>query len=89
MPYIKQEQRPDFDKILNELKPDGPGELNYVITRLCISYAERKGIRYGNLNEVMGVLSSVAREFYRRLVAPYEDKKMRENGDVKGYDNES
>jgi len=30
----------------------------------------------------MGVLSAITEEFYRRKVAPYEDEKIVENGDV-------
>jgi len=30
----------------------------------------------------MGVLECIKQEFYRRAVAPYEDKKKEENGDV-------
>lgn len=32
--------------------------------------------------QILGVLSCVQQEFYRRVVAPYEDQKCRENGDV-------
>ena len=33
----------------------------------------------------MGVLSCVGAEFYRRVIAPYEDKKIIQNGDVEPY----
>ena len=85
MPYIKQDLRPDFDKAIEQLKPDSAGDLNYIISRISIDYVERKGKKYSILNEVMGVFSSVAHEFYRRIVAPYEDQKIQENGDIKGY----
>jgi broad-specificity NMP kinase len=40
------------------------------------------GFNYTNVNSVMGVLSCVSAELYRRLAAPYEDRKIKENGDV-------
>ena len=35
-----------------------------------------------NYNRSMGVLECIKSEWYRRQVGPYEDKKIRENGDV-------
>ena len=55
------------------------GALNYTITRLV------RGLyptRYFHLNRALGVLSAVAHELYRRGIAPYEDTKIKENGDV-------
>ena len=78
MPYI-----PEYDrKILFDRKAMKPGELNYLLTRECDDYITRKGLSYNNLNEVMGVLACVQAELYRRVAAPYEDKKCRENGEV-------
>ncbi len=37
---------------------------------------------YDNYNTVIGVLESMKLEMYRRTVAPYEDLKVQENGDV-------
>jgi len=37
---------------------------------------------YFHYNRAMGVLASAMQEFYRRRVAPYEDVKIAENGDV-------
>ena len=55
------------------------GELNYVITRIL---KESYPLRYFNLNRAMGVLECAKLEFYRRVVAPYEDIKIKESGDV-------
>ena len=87
IPYIKQERRSDLDGPIDEIvgiivKSDvreQDGQLNYVVFRLL------KGIYqegYFNYNRALGVLSAVEKEFYRRRVAPYEDKKIKENGDV-------
>lgn len=80
MPYIKPERR---DAILAGAKPQDPGELNFAITVQVDRYLEDKGgIRYGHLNEVIGALDCAKLELYRRIAAPYEDKKIAENGDV-------
>jgi len=47
------------------------------------SVAKDEGrVRYAHLNEVVGVLECAKLELYRRVVAPYEDQKMTESGDV-------
>jgi len=38
--------------------------------------------KYFNYNRAMGVLESCKLEFYRRFVGRYEDKKIKENGDI-------
>ena len=86
MPYIPQDDRTQFDDSITDLKPEKAGELNYIISRLCADYIARKGKNYANLNEVMGVFSCASAEFYRRLVAPYEDEKIESSGDIQGYD---
>ncbi len=81
MPYIKQTDRTQFD-ITKEVQPQTPGELNYVISQLCSQYLESKGVGYTNCNEIVGVLECVKQEFYRRITVPYEDVKIKENGDI-------
>ncbi len=86
MPYIKPEYRPLYDQAIDELLDNLimdhlAGDLNYVITRLCIGMVEGRE-NYANMNEVLGVLDAAAKEYYRRKVAPYEDQKREANGDV-------
>jgi hypothetical protein len=61
------------------------GELNYEIHNLIFSYLTAKGLSYQTINDVMGVMTGVQAEFYRRIAAPYEEKKLRENGDIDLY----
>ncbi len=86
MPYIEKERRESIvEQIFSFVLPKEiktPGELNYAITVLCNEYLKKKGISYTNMNEVIGVLDCAKLEFYRRMTAPYEDKKIDENGDV-------
>ena len=37
---------------------------------------------YARFNEMIGVLECCKLELYRRVISNYEDKKMRQNGDV-------
>jgi hypothetical protein len=78
MPYITQEHR----SIMRAgAKPCTVGELNYVITRLCRDYWRDRG-SYQAINDVLGALEGAKLEFYRRVAAPYEERKIAENGDV-------
>jgi len=85
MPYIEKTRRYELDKQgaarLGEFCATS-GELNYAITRLCLSYLDRHHKRYATMNEILGVLQAVGFEFYRRVAADYEDQKIQENGDV-------
>ncbi|MFZ5876250.1 MAG: DUF6899 family protein [Nitrospirota bacterium] len=80
MPYITADARARLDA---GGKPETVGELNYAITRLVDSYLVKQGgLRYANLNEVIGVFECAKLELYRRVAAPYEDQKRAESGDV-------
>lgn len=87
MPYIKQEDKDkwcqdDLNEVIGQI--ENCGELNYIFTIIAHSYIKRKGLRYQNINDVLGALDGASKEFYRRVAAPYEDKKIEENGDVWG-----
>lgn len=85
MPYIDPEQKLALDQ---GSIPTDPGQLNYVLTRECIRYLEQRagmrGLRpsYYDRAEVLSALEGAKLEFYRRALAPYEDQKAEENGDV-------
>ena len=80
MPYVDEKAR---DRLDRGSEPENAGELNYAVTRLVDRYLTNKGkIRYAHLNEVIGVLECAKQEFYRRVVSPYEDRKILESGDV-------
>jgi hypothetical protein len=44
-----------------------------------------KNISYKNIAMATGVLENIKQELYRRIAAPYEDRKVLENGDIKEY----
>lgn len=79
MPYIDASTRRQID---GGVQARTAGQLNYQISSLCKKYLDFYGICYDHLNEVIGVLECVKQELYRRVVVPYEDKKIKENGDV-------
>jgi hypothetical protein len=79
MPYIDLDSRL---KVATYGEPENAGELNYLFTVIANEYLERKGLRYQNLNDIIGALEGAKLELYRRVAAPYEDKKIKENGDV-------
>ena len=87
MLYVKPENRAKYEKSLGELidilrslpVEEVDGELNYVVTRML---KQVYPLRYFHINKAIGVLECVKLEFYRRVAAPYEDKKMKESGDV-------
>lgn len=87
MPYIPPQDRtgldPFIDQLYDELDRRGfqSGELNYCISTM-IARQWRKAPSYGFAARIRGVLGDVKDEFYRRFVAPYEDKKIAENGDI-------
>lgn len=96
MPYIKQNQRQMIDDELKVLMnaiaaatPKGPdhkdlpGMLNYIMTQLLQQQIIRNGgPSYSLLNKLTGAVECCKLEFYRRVVAPYEDEKIQENGDI-------
>ena len=43
--------------------------------------------KYYHYNQLIGVLECAKLELYRRLVTPYEDIKITDNGDVYGSSN--
>jgi len=89
MPYITKDLRKeiiDFPKGgIIEVNIDmigTAGDLNYVITTIIADYFARTSKKYQDINNIIGALECAKQEFYRRIVSPYEDKKIKENGDV-------
>ena len=85
MPYISEQNRRELMWVgqaledVNKCKKISAGELQYIIA-LAIKHIGPEN--YQDMNDIMGALAGAQMEFYRRTVAPYEDKKIKENGDV-------
>ena len=82
MPYIKQRDRKELDAGKG---PENAGELNYAIHLLLAKYTSINGESYQTYNDMQGALRCVSDELARRRIAPYEDKKKQENGDILFY----
>jgi len=81
MPYIKQLDREILTPV-SHAPASTSGELNFQITRLVQSYLGNSLGNYAAFNDAVGALECAKLELYRRMVAPYEDQKIQENGDV-------
>ena len=81
MPYVKKDRRADLDisvrSLGNTLKVDG--DLNYIL----FAYAKRHiEPGYQNYRNFLGELNEAVAEIRRRLLVPYENEKISENGDI-------
>ena len=80
MPYVEEFKREYLDTVvknLSSLKADG--DLNYVLFALCKRHVKPS---YNNYKNFCGELRQCVTEIERRILAPYEDEKIKENGDV-------
>ena len=79
MPYIKPEDRSYFRTL--PILENG-GELQYCIAKMIQEMLDirsgERAIRYKDLEEIMGALSGAQAEFYRKVVAPYEEEPDRD-----------
>lgn len=83
MPYITKQRRIDFFRgALGDNEASSPGELNYLFTLFSTWYVKNKGLSYQTINDVLGALEGCKQEFYRRVAVPYEQEKIKANGDV-------
>ena len=99
MPYIDEEERLELDTQIdnmilairdNKTNLNNPhdfsnylGRINYCFSRIV--YGVMRDVSYRNIAMVTGVLENIKQEYYRRVAEPYEDIKIRQNGDIKEY----
>lgn len=79
MPYIKPIQK---EALAAGVPIETPGNLNYLITSLLKRYWKNSPQNYQAINDIVGAVEGAKQEFIRRIVNPYEDGKIKENGDV-------
>jgi len=90
MPYLTKEEKEKFDPKYKETLSflekmdikDLTGHLNYMVFRTVKVWTKKNGKKYFVFAAIVGTMICCVLEIYRRLVAPYEDKKILENGDV-------
>lgn len=83
MPYIEQQKREDLNSIL----PTTAGELNFLIHSIVNEYFSMKDESYQAYNDIIGAIECAKLEIYRRKVTPYEEQKLKQNGDIPFYEN--
>ena len=85
MPNIIKDQRKKYESAIDNLivllKDTSMGEINYCLSKLIWRLFDLNK-SYANANNLFGMLHAVSNEFYRRKIAPYEDEKMKINGDL-------
>jgi hypothetical protein len=82
MPYVRQERRQELNFVVDSMKRAdicADGDLNYVLFKFCKDTVKPG---YNNYKNYIGELEETIAEIRRRFLAPYEDKKIEENGDV-------
>ena len=88
MPYIPKDSRAEYDDEINNLvekleawdNDTLSGHLNYIFFRLAGILGTSES--YARMAVISSALSEAQTEFRRRVMAPYEDEKIKENGDV-------
>lgn len=83
MPYIKQENRTNFDNVLNEIcEIPSKGDLEYCIFKLMKKYMSTRETKYSNLHDCVYAAIHCGDEFRRRFLDRREDQAIIENGDI-------
>jgi len=82
MPYIKKANRIHCENVIKAMEDAvviADGDLNYILYAFC-----KRNVKpsYNNYKNFCGELRQCATEIERRLLADYEDTKIKENGDV-------
>ena len=95
MPYIKEDRKKTLlvskenVKTLEEtLEQIGramfeKGELTYCVYKLGLEYLNNHKKNYQNISDCIAAMNDSAEEFRRRILNPYEDEKIKQNGDIK------
>lgn len=82
MPYISENNKEIIDnQTIGQFNRNTVGELVYAIYRLCLNVLPEKP-SFVSYAVVMGALVCTMLELYRRKIAPYEDEKIKDNGDI-------
>ena len=95
MPYISDEKREKYEETLSTLMSlvketdieDREGDLNYLCSRLVANCMRPEtGWRYKYLERAKAVFTEARDELSRMLVAYYENKCIKKNGNIPEYE---
>ena len=82
MPYIEKKKRELLLSIIDEMADKeikADGDLNYILFYYAKYIVPHS---YNSIKNFCAELRQTATEIERRILAPYEDEKIKENGDV-------
>lgn len=84
MPYIQSKDRQRIDPYIAPLTDTlkTVGDLNYAVTRVALQYLENIGMNYSNFSNLIGTLTLIPMEIWRRIGQPYEYMKQQLNDDL-------
>jgi len=93
MPYINEKRREALSDILDEVRysfcsdedidKGEKGDINYLVCMIVVKYLLARGeLNYQTISEAIDAVHDAECELRRRLLEVYEDKKIRENGDI-------
>ena len=82
MPHIAREDKPPYGPAIAQLKTllrgKPKGHLTYVLYMLTLNYPTER--RYAALSDARACLGDAYDEFYRLIMAPYEEEVIAKNG---------
>lgn len=88
MPYIKQDERPQYDHHIEPLvraleeNDFNEGHINYIFCKILKAKYDKENHSYKSINAIMGVLDCVGIELYRRFFSIKEEIVRVKNGDI-------
>lgn len=86
MPYIPEEEKTKYEPALSHLRAlitdkTPKGNLTYLVYAIGLEYFKGRE-SYTRISTAISSLQDAAEELRRRHLNPYEDEKIKENGDV-------
>lgn len=87
MPYIEPKVRREMQDAINDLAMfiESKGDLNYAICELVGKVILEDTLSYTKISERIDAVYDAHNELRRRLLEPYENTKIKENGDVRSF----
>ena len=85
MPYITKQEKAELKPLLDQIKLASAGTLTYAVSILMINYLKNTSphmLTFSALNACIGAVERATDEFKRRILDPYEQQKIRDNGDI-------
>lgn len=90
MPHIDPDNKQHYAEALNymmnhlSMRDYDPGHLTYLLYSIVKRTARSKGTaaRYADLSRIRASLHDASDEFYRLIMAPYEDAAIERNGEA-------